>query len=111
VPPERSNTDPSVKPAGGSRVVQVDIELGKCTGCAHCRDVCPVNVFELKPRDQFPDVVDDAGIGAKFQFRGEKSVAVNGPECIVCEACLFECEGECITITDDEGHVHNSTYK
>ena len=38
-------------------------------------------------------------------------IAVNGPECIVCEACLFECEGECILITDDEGHVHHSTYK
>jgi NAD-dependent dihydropyrimidine dehydrogenase PreA subunit len=92
-------------------MVQVDIVLEKCTGCAHCRDVCPVNVFELKPRDQFPELVDDAAIAAKFQFRGEKSIAINGPECIVCEACLFECEGECITITDDEGHVHNSTYK
>jgi ferredoxin len=65
-------------------MVQVDIALEKCTGCAHCRDVCPVNVFELKPRDQFPNVVDDAGVAAKFQF---------------------------ILITDDEGHVHNSTYK
>ncbi len=92
-------------------MVQVDVALAKCTGCAHCRDVCPVNVFELKPRDQFPDVVDDPGVAAKFQFRTERSVAINGPECIVCEACLFECEGECITITDDEGHVHNSTYK
>ena len=92
-------------------MVQVDIVLEKCTGCAHCHDVCPVNVFELKPRDQFPDCVDDASIGAKFQFRGEKSIAVNGPECIVCEACLFECEGECIPITDDEGHVHISIYE
>jgi NAD-dependent dihydropyrimidine dehydrogenase PreA subunit len=70
-----------------------------------------VNVFELKPRDQFPDLVDDPAVGAKFQFRGEKSIAVNGPECIVCEACLFECEGECILITDDEGHLHHSTFK
>jgi hypothetical protein len=29
----------------------------------------------------------------------------------VCEACLFECEGECILITDDENHVHRSTFK
>jgi NAD-dependent dihydropyrimidine dehydrogenase PreA subunit len=92
-------------------VVLVDIELAKCTGCSHCRDVCPVNVFELKPRDQFPDLVDDPTVGAKFQFRGEKSVSIHGPDCIVCEACLFECEGECILITDEEGHVHSSTYK
>jgi hypothetical protein len=29
----------------------------------------------------------------------------------MCEACLAECEGECITIVDDEGKVHQSTYK
>jgi len=92
-------------------MVQVDIDLAKCTGCAHCRDVCPTNVFELRPRDEVPDVVDDREVGAKFQFRGEKSLAIHGPECIVCEACLFECEGECILITDDEQHVHQSTYK
>ena len=92
-------------------MVTVDIGLGKCTGGSHCRDVCPVNVFELRPRDQFPDLVDDPAVGAKFQFRGEKSVSIHGPDCIVCEACLFECEGECILITDEEGNVHNSVYK
>ena len=92
-------------------MVTVDIVTEKCTGCAHCRDVCPVNVFELRPSSEFPGMVDDPGVAAKFRFRGEKSVAINGPECIVCEACLFECEGECINITDDEGNVHHSTYK
>jgi formate hydrogenlyase subunit 6/NADH:ubiquinone oxidoreductase subunit I len=94
-----------------SAMVQVDIDIAKCTGCSHCRDVCPTNVFELRPREEVPDVVDDTVVAAKFQFRGEKSLAVHGPECIVCEACLFECEGECILITDDEQHVHRSTYK
>ncbi|MFZ0890911.1 MAG: 4Fe-4S dicluster domain-containing protein [Thermoplasmata archaeon] len=92
-------------------MVLVDVELERCTGCSHCKDVCPVAVFDLQPRDRFPDLIDDAAVAAKFQFRGEKSIALNGPECIVCEACLFECEGECILITDDEGHVHQSTYK
>jgi NAD-dependent dihydropyrimidine dehydrogenase PreA subunit len=91
----------------------VEIDLAKCTGDAHCRDVCPVNVFELRPRSnpEFASVVDDPAVGAKFKFRGEKAVVVNGGDCIVCEACLFECEGECITIKDDEGHVKHSTYK
>jgi NAD-dependent dihydropyrimidine dehydrogenase PreA subunit len=91
--------------------IVVDVELARCTGCSHCKDVCPTNVFDLQPRDVFTDLVDDPAVGAKFQFRGEKSIALNGPECIVCEACLYECEGECILITDDEGHVHRSTYK
>ncbi len=92
-------------------MVQVDIDISKCTGCSHCQDVCPVDVFDLRPRDQVPDVVDDPAVGAKFQFRGEKSLAINGPVCFVCEACLFECEGECILITDNEQHVHRSTYR
>jgi len=92
-------------------MVSVDVQHAKCTGCTHCRDVCPVNVFEMKPRDAFPGVVDDAEVAAKFQFRAEKSGVINGPDCIMCEACLFECEGSCITIVDDEGAVHQSTYK
>jgi len=92
-------------------MVQVDIDIARCTGCSHCKDVCPVNVFDLRPRAEVPDVIDNPEVAAKFQFRGEKSLAIHGPECIVCEACLFECEGECILITDDENHVHRSTSK
>jgi NAD-dependent dihydropyrimidine dehydrogenase PreA subunit len=92
-------------------MVQVDIDIARCTGCSHCKDVCPVNVFDLRPRAEVPDVIDNPEVAAKFQFRGEKSLAIHGPECIVCEACLFECEGECILITDDEQHVHRSTSK
>ncbi|MGC2288256.1 MAG: 4Fe-4S dicluster domain-containing protein [Thermoplasmata archaeon] len=92
-------------------MVAVDVQHAKCTGCTHCRDVCPVNVFEMQARDRFEGVIDDTGVAAKFQFRAEKSRVINGPDCIMCEACLFECEGECITIVDDEGTVHQSTYK
>jgi NAD-dependent dihydropyrimidine dehydrogenase PreA subunit len=92
-------------------MVSVEVELAKCTGCSHCRDVCPVTVFEMQPRAAFGDIVDDPAVAAKFQFRAERSRVINGPECIMCEACLFECEGECITIVDDEGKVHASTYK
>ena len=92
-------------------MVSVEVAHTKCTGCTHCRDVCPVTVFEMVPRDQFPGIEDDPAVAAKFNFRGEKSKVINGPECIVCEACLFECEGECITIVDDENNVHHATYK
>ncbi|MCI4336439.1 MAG: 4Fe-4S dicluster domain-containing protein [Thermoplasmata archaeon] len=92
-------------------MVTVDVQHAKCTGCTHCRDVCPVTVFEMNPRETFGDIVDDTSVAAKFQFRAEKSKVIAGADCIMCEACLFECEGECITIVDDEGKVHQSTYK
>ncbi len=42
---------------------------------------------------------------------GGISVAVNGSACILCQACLIECEGECIHITDDTGTKYVSIYK
>ncbi|MCL4325855.1 MAG: ferredoxin family protein [Candidatus Thermoplasmatota archaeon] len=94
-------------------MVSVVVEASKCTGCAHCTDVCPVTVFELKPLSDpaFKGVKNDPAVEAKFKFRDKKSIAVRGSDCILCEACLFECEGECITITDDEGHTYKSVYK
>jgi len=96
---------------GECTMVSVVVDANKCTGCKHCSDVCPVSVYELKPVSEFKNIKNDPEVAKKFKFRGEKSVAVRGGDCILCEACLFECEGECITITDDEGHVHKSVYK
>lgn len=42
---------------------------------------------------------------------GGLSVAVNGSACILCQACLIECEGECIHIIDDTGAKYLSIYK
>ena len=42
-------------------MVSVDVQHTKCTGCSHCRDVCPVTVFEMQPRAGFGDIVDDEG--------------------------------------------------
>ncbi len=92
-------------------MVDVKVALEKCTGCRHCFDVCPVAVFVMHPREEFPKVADDPEIAAKFHFRAEKSVAENGSACILCNACLYECEGSCITIWDDEGNTYQSTYK
>jgi hypothetical protein len=30
---------------------------------------------------------------------------------MLCQACLIECEGECIIIKDDGGNVHKSVCK
>lgn len=118
--------------------MQVYVEKPKCTGCSHCHDVCPVSVFEMKNRkgsdvnsDVAPDNVkwtgtSDPAIVAKWRDKndghrhfadendgktGGISVAVNGPTCILCQACLVQCEGECIVITDDAGNVYHSIYE
>ncbi len=110
--------------------MDVYVEKAKCTGCEHCKDVCPVAVFEMKDING-PDVNTDSA-PADFQWKGvedpatfakwkdvqdghnhykEKSVAINGSGCILCQACLIECEGECIVITDDSSTVYHSVYK
>ncbi|MEM3791133.1 MAG: 4Fe-4S dicluster domain-containing protein [Candidatus Micrarchaeaceae archaeon] len=118
--------------------MDVWVEKPKCTGCQHCKDVCPVAVFELVDRNG-PDVNKDHA-PENVQWKGQSdpqvvakwanvqdghrhfaqtndgtsggiSVAVNGSACILCQACLIECEGECIVITDDAGNVYRSIYK
>jgi NAD-dependent dihydropyrimidine dehydrogenase PreA subunit len=51
------------------------------------------------------------GVNDGHNHYKEKSVAVNGEACILCQACLIECEGECITIEDDSGTKYQSIYK
>lgn len=118
--------------------MQVYVEKTKCTGCAHCHDNCPVSVFEMKDRsgndvnaDSAPEAEQWKGttrqdVVAKWGSKedghnhfadkydgksGGISVAVNGSSCIMCQACLIECEGECIVITDDSGTVYHSIYE
>ena len=119
--------------------MDVWIDKPKCTGCHHCKDVCPVAVFELEDRkdmavsnkDNAPEEMKWKGVSepdvfAKWQnvqdghkhfsdrsdgTSGGVSVAVNGSACILCQACLIECEGECIHIVDDTGMKYQSIYK
>ena len=109
--------------------MDVYVEKPKCTGCDHCKDVCPVAVFEMIDvngnvnQDSAPEAEQWKGQhdSASFQkWNGvsdghdhfkKKSVAINGPACILCQACLIECEGECIVIKDDNGNVYHSVYK
>ena len=119
--------------------MDVYVNKTRCTGCQHCKDVCPVAVFTMESRtdmvaansDTAPEeakwkgVVDPAD-HAKWvnvsdghkHFADENdgtsgglSVAVEGSACILCQACLIECEGECIHITDDSGVRYDSIYK
>jgi NAD-dependent dihydropyrimidine dehydrogenase PreA subunit len=107
--------------------MDVYVDKPKCTGCDHCKDVCPVAVFEMidtnspdvnkdnAPADKQWKGTEDPAIYAKYKDLpnrfAKKSVAVAGSACILCQACLIECEGECITITDDNNTVYQSIYK
>jgi NAD-dependent dihydropyrimidine dehydrogenase PreA subunit len=118
--------------------MDVYVDRRHCTGCQHCKDVCPVAVFDLVDRNgpdankdtappemQWKGVVDPE-TKAKWEnvqdghrhfaqtndgTSGGISVAVNGSACILCQACLIECEGEDIYITDDSGNKYKSVYK
>ncbi|ASI13421.1 ferredoxin [Candidatus Mancarchaeum acidiphilum] len=119
--------------------MEVWVNKPKCTGCQHCKDVCPVGVFELMNRNDKDKINggDPAPENEKWEGKsdpavvekwkdvddghrhfaddndgtsGGMSVAVNGEACILCQACLIECEGECITIKDDTGTEYKSIY-
>lgn len=124
--------------------MDVYVDKTLCTGCQHCKDVCPVGVYEMRSRgtqsepnagnangDTAPDSAQWKGVVKKEEMdkwskvndghkhfatendgtSGGLSCAVNGSSCILCQACLIQCEGECIHITDDNGTKYTSVYK
>ena len=60
-------------------MVEVKVDVEKCTGCGTCVDTCPVDVFEIND---------------------EKSVVVNNDECLVCRACEVQCPESAIEIIE-----------
>ena len=64
-------------------MVEVKVDLDKCTGCGTCVDTCPVEVFEM------------------IEVDGEdKSSPVNESECIICRACEVSCPEAAIEVIE-----------
>ena len=123
--------------------MDVYVDKPRCTGCQHCKDVCPVaclrdeghgrqatrrrrrngTLRRTRPsgRESSRQSIQTSGPTSRTGTStsptdndgtsGGISVAVNGASCILCQACLIECEGECIHITDDSGTKYSSVYK
>lgn len=64
-------------------MVQIKIDLNKCTGDGTCVDLCPAAVYELKEE------------GGK-----KKAQAVNVEACLVCRACETQCPAGAIQVIE-----------
>ncbi len=58
----------------------INVDLGKCTGCGECVNVCPAQVYELGPDG--------------------KTNPVNAGECVGCMSCVEVCPVQCIEVKE-----------
>jgi len=64
-------------------MVEIKIDLNKCSGDGSCVDICPAAVYELKE------------VGGK-----KKAHAVNVAACLVCRACEAQCPEGAIQVIE-----------
>jgi len=72
-------------PSNGTIEMKIEIDLGKCTGCGTCHDICPCdpNVFEIR---------SDGG--------AKKSYVVHPEACLECRACEIQCTEAALKLTE-----------
>lgn len=77
------------------------IDIDKCTGCALCSDVCPVEV----PYDEY-----NAGIGSRkaayvpFPQAVPLRAVIDKENCINCKACVKACERDAVELEQEPSY-------
>jgi formate hydrogenlyase subunit 6/NADH:ubiquinone oxidoreductase subunit I len=61
--------------------IEIVIDFDKCTGCATCVEVCPVDVLEMQTVE-----------------KKKKSVALDQSFCLKCHMCEFHCGYQAIHV-------------
>ena len=70
----------------GVKLVKVIVDHSLCDGDGICADVCPMNVFDIKPSPEYNN--DD------------KSYPTREEDCILCMACVSACPTQAIIVED-----------
>jgi len=65
---------------------KVIVDHSLCDGDGVCADVCPMNVFDIKPSAEHNNE--------------EKSFSTRKEDCIMCMACVSACPTQAITVEE-----------
>jgi len=75
---------------------KIDLDLNKCKGLGHCKEVCPRDCFEIDHENHSAEIV-----------RAE--------QCVQCGACIVQCPLDAIVFKNKYGEIINPeivrTYK
>jgi 4Fe-4S ferredoxin len=75
------------------------VERGKCEGKAACVDVCPYDVFEVKPIDEAEYRAQPAFTRFRLWMHGKKTATTpRAQACQACGLCVVACPEDAISL-------------